>query len=382
MKEFTSSDTKKIKGIAIILMLIHHLWTFPERLVGGELNHLFNIFGDSSIFIIGSFGQICVSIFFFLGGYGIYMQSKKRNFNILNNLKKLYIAYWKVFIIFIPITPLFFIIEALKDKFVLILFLLAAIDFITDDKIGAFIILGITLISVIIRFSQDYSTYKFNEKLKEQIRIFTDVIREGKQKEIRQEKVIYGDIITLSAGSVIPADFYLFESKDLFINQSAFTGESAAVEKNINMESESTSMNVKLGYKAKMKRGEPCGTISCYGYIWDKKEKELSPTTVSTGKQELRNYVFPEIAYMSLKKIDALVIQKIINKLRDRYKERKNDKGEQVKLSMSTVNNVYRLLRKILNKAVAWGFIDSNPVLKVKAPGNSKVEKNLLIEKN
>ena len=134
-------------------------------------------------------------------------------------------------------TPLYFMFEALKDKFVLILFLLATIDFITDDKIGAFIILGITLISVIIRFSQDWSTYKFNEKLKEQIRIFTDVIREGKQKEIRQEKVVYGDIITLSAGSVIPADLYLFESKDLFINQSAFTGESAAVEKNINIES-------------------------------------------------------------------------------------------------------------------------------------------------
>ena len=109
MKEFTSSDTKKIKGIAIILMLIHHLWTFPERLVGGELNHLFNFFGDSSIYIIGSFGQICVSIFFFLGGYGIYMQSKKRNFNILNNLKKLYISYWKVLLIFIPITLIFFI---------------------------------------------------------------------------------------------------------------------------------------------------------------------------------------------------------------------------------------------------------------------------------
>ena len=132
-------------------------------------------------------------------------------------------------------TPLFFIFEALKDKFVLILILLAAIDYITDDKIGAFIILGITLISVIIRFSQDYSTYRFNEKLKEQIRIFTDVIRDGKQREIRQEKVVYGDIITLSAGSVIPADLYLFESKDLFINQSSFTGESDAVEKNIHI---------------------------------------------------------------------------------------------------------------------------------------------------
>ena len=145
--------------------------------------------------------------------------------NIANNRKKK--------------TPLYFIIEAFKDKFVLILILLAAIDFITDDKIGALIILGITLISVLIRFSQDYSTYKFNEKLKEQIRIFTDVIREGKQKEVRQEKIVCGDIITLSAGSVIPADLYLFESKDLFINQSSFTGGSEAVEKNINIENES-----------------------------------------------------------------------------------------------------------------------------------------------
>ena len=136
--------------------------------------------------------------------------------------------------------PLYFIIEALKDKFVLILILLAAIDFITDDKIGAFIILGITLISVLIRFTQDYSTYRFNEKLKEQIRIFTDVIREGKQKEIRQEKVVCGDIIALSAGSVIPADLYLYESKDLFINQSSFTGESEAIEKNIHIENDST----------------------------------------------------------------------------------------------------------------------------------------------
>ncbi len=137
-------------------------------------------------------------------------------------------------------TPLYFIVEAFKDKFVLILILLAAIDFITDDKIGAVIILGITLISVIIRFTQDYSTYKFNEKLKEKIRIFTDVIREGKQKEVRQEKIVCGDIITLSAGSVIPADLYLYDSKDLFINESSFTGESAAVEKNINIKNEST----------------------------------------------------------------------------------------------------------------------------------------------
>ena len=133
-------------------------------------------------------------------------------------------------------TPLYFIIEAFKDKFVLILILLAVIDFITNDRLGACIILGITLISVIIRFVQDYSTYRFNERLKEKIKIFTDVVRENKQQEVRQEKVVCGDIITLSAGSVIPADLYLFESKDLFINQSSFTGESDPIEKKINID--------------------------------------------------------------------------------------------------------------------------------------------------
>ena len=40
-------------------------------------------------------------------------------------------------------------------------------------------------------------------------------------------------------------------------------------------ESESTSMNVKMGLNAKMKRGEPVGNQNCYGYIWNEETKEL-----------------------------------------------------------------------------------------------------------
>jgi len=127
--------------------------------------------------------------------------------------------------------PLYFFIDSFNDKFILILIVLAIINYFTGDSIGSIIILVITFISAMISFVQNYSTYRFNVRLKEKIRIFTDVIRDGKQKEIRQEKVVLGDIITLSAGSVVPADLYLIESKDLFINQSSFTGESVAVEK-------------------------------------------------------------------------------------------------------------------------------------------------------
>lgn len=40
-------------------------------------------------------------------------------------------------------------------------------------------------------------------------------------------------------------------------------------------ESESISQNVKMGFKAKMKRGEPCGKANPYGYDWDKETKQL-----------------------------------------------------------------------------------------------------------
>ena len=110
-------------------------------------------------------------------------------------------------------------------------------------------------------------------------------------------------------------------------------------------------------------------------YYKEYAEVELSPTTITSGKQELRNYVLPEIANMPLNKIDALVIQRIINNLKDRDKERLDKNGNVQKLSITSVNNVYRLLRKILNKAIAWDYIETNPVKKVKAPGVSKKEK-------
>ena len=113
----------------------------------------------------------------------------------------------------------------------MILWVLAAIDYITSDYIGTTIIILLSIASAMLRFAEDYSTYRFNEKLKAKIKPKANVIRNGKEEEILQEKLVVGDIVTLSAGSVIPADVILLDSKDLFINQSVFTGESVPVEK-------------------------------------------------------------------------------------------------------------------------------------------------------
>lgn len=56
----------------------------------------------------GGFGRICVWLFFFLGGYGVYCAESGRPYDIIGRLKKLYVSYWKVFVIFVPIGFLFF----------------------------------------------------------------------------------------------------------------------------------------------------------------------------------------------------------------------------------------------------------------------------------
>lgn len=131
--------------------------------------------------------------------------------------------------------PIYFLINSFKDKFIAILLILAVIDLINKDYLGTGIIIALGILSALISFAQNYSTYRFNQKLKSKLKSKATVIRnKGKEEVINTENVVIGDIVTLSAGSIVPADMVLIESKDLFINQSVFTGESIPIEKKAN----------------------------------------------------------------------------------------------------------------------------------------------------
>ena len=125
----------------------------------------------------------------------------------------------------------YFLLNSFKDEFIIILICLAIINFFLQDKLGSLIILIIALISTLIRFFQDYSVDKFNHKLKSSIYSTTTVLRNHQEVEIKVDDVVKGDIVKLNAGAIIPADLKIIEAKDLFLNESVFTGESALVEK-------------------------------------------------------------------------------------------------------------------------------------------------------
>ncbi len=93
------------------------------------------------------------------------------------------------------------------------------------------IIYIIVFLSVILDFYQESKAEQAAEKLKEAVTTTATVIRDGTKQEIKIYDVVPGDIIYLSAGDITPADARVISAKDLFINQSALTGESFPVEK-------------------------------------------------------------------------------------------------------------------------------------------------------
>lgn len=140
------------------------------------------------------------------------------------------------------------IVAAFVNPFTAILFCLALVSSVTDmimpyyeifgntkedfSCITVVIIVVMVLISGILRFIQEARSGNAAEKLLSMITTTCTVSRnENKNIEIPIEELVVGDIIHLSAGDMIPADIRIIEAKDLFVSQSAITGESEPVEK-------------------------------------------------------------------------------------------------------------------------------------------------------
>jgi len=130
---------------------------------------------------------------------------------------------------------------AFVNPFTAILFGLAAVSAFTDiifakpgeaNPMTVIIIMTMVMISGVLRFVQETRSGNAAERLLKMIKTTTNIERfEVGAEEIPLEDVVVGDIVHLAAGDMIPADMRVIFAKDLFVSQSALTGESASVEK-------------------------------------------------------------------------------------------------------------------------------------------------------
>ena len=113
---------------------------------------------------------------------------------------------------------------------------LAVVSYFLGDVRAAIVIVVMVLLSIITAFIQEHRSNEAAARLRAMVKTTASVRRSngvghGDFTEVPLETLVPGDIVRLSAGDMIPADLRLLETKDLFVNQSALTGEAMPAEK-------------------------------------------------------------------------------------------------------------------------------------------------------
>ena len=118
-----------------------------------------------------------------------------------------------------------------KNPLVLLLAIAVVLAAALGDFTNSAIVLAILLFSGILGFTQEYKADRAVKALRELVRACVWACRDGTWKKVRQEEIVEGDLVRLSAGDLIPGDCRLLLARDLHVNEAALTGESFPVEK-------------------------------------------------------------------------------------------------------------------------------------------------------
>ena len=127
------------------------------------------------------------------------------------------------------------------NPFILVLIGLGAVSYVTGDMEGTTVVGVMVIVSVLMRFLQEYRSSRAAASLRAMVTTTATVTRQvigesdtppaSTRGEVPFRDLVPGDIVHLSAGDMIPADLRLLSAKDLFVTQAALTGESMPVEK-------------------------------------------------------------------------------------------------------------------------------------------------------
>lgn len=114
----------------------------------------------------------------------------------------------------------------LANPLVLILLAAGVVSATFGDRVGAAIIIAIVIASVLLNYFQEYQARHTVEKLRQHVAATASTLRNGAVQDVAVSELVPGDIVMLNAGSLVPADARLLQANDLFLRESALTGES------------------------------------------------------------------------------------------------------------------------------------------------------------
>jgi len=116
-----------------------------------------------------------------------------------------------------------------KSFIIYVLLFADIVSFFLGDHIEFFVISAIISFIILLSFFEEYKATREMEALRKLSPQRARVVRNDQEHEIEAAELVPGDIIVLRRGDIVPADARILEATNLQVDESALTGESAAI---------------------------------------------------------------------------------------------------------------------------------------------------------
>ncbi|TLD71531.1 cation-transporting P-type ATPase [Phragmitibacter flavus] len=114
-----------------------------------------------------------------------------------------------------------------------ILLVASVVTLVLGEYVDSAVIFGVTFMNALVGFLQESKAEKAIEALSKMVLTEATVRRDGRKQRVNSVKLVPGDIVLLQSGDKVPADLRLLIVRNLQVDESALTGESVAVEKEV-----------------------------------------------------------------------------------------------------------------------------------------------------
>ncbi len=122
-------------------------------------------------------------------------------------------------------------VSQLRNPLLWLLLFAAIVGVLVGETMDAAIVLVILALGSALSIIQESRAGRALERLRERIALRTRVLRDGREIDVFATSLVPGDVLVLSAGTMVAADAVLLDARDLYVSEAALTGEAFAVEK-------------------------------------------------------------------------------------------------------------------------------------------------------
>ena len=127
------------------------------------------------------------------------------------------------------LTRLDLLVRQCRSPLLLLLVFAAAASAVTGQWMDAAIVVAIVIATVAVGYTREYSAQTAAAALRSRLSTRATTLRDGQPTQIPTHDVVPGDIVRLSAGSLVPADAVILDATDCYVSEAVLTGESFPV---------------------------------------------------------------------------------------------------------------------------------------------------------